>query len=110
MPDLVVVEVDQLLRARSGSVAARAFLAAVVAGEHTVKFLTASTLRRAAEFDARYGDLDLGIVDAAVMALAERERLPVLTFDFEHFRATRPSRGFWQLVVDEPRYRAATCR
>ena len=38
------------------------------------------------------------------MAVAERDDLPILTFDFEHFRATRPRRGFWQLVVDEARY------
>jgi hypothetical protein len=38
------------------------------------------------------------------MALAERHDLPILTFDFEHFRATRPRRGYWRLVVDEARY------
>lgn len=36
--------------------------------------------------------------------MAERHELPILTFDFEHFRATRPERGFWQLVIDEARY------
>jgi len=34
------------------------------------------------------------------MALAEEQDLPILTFDFEHVRATRPRRGYWQLVVD----------
>ncbi len=38
------------------------------------------------------------------MAIAERHRLPVLTFDFAHFRATRPESGHWRLVVDESRY------
>jgi len=42
------------------------------------------------------------------MALAEEQDLPILTFDFEHVRATRPRRGYWQLVVDERRYREAT--
>jgi hypothetical protein len=42
------------------------------------------------------------------MAIAERDRLAVLTFDFEHFRATRPNHGFWQLVVDEHRYQTHT--
>jgi hypothetical protein len=42
------------------------------------------------------------------MAIAGRMRAPILTFDFEHFRATRPVRGFWQLAVDEARYREAT--
>jgi hypothetical protein len=38
------------------------------------------------------------------MATAERGDLPVLTFDFEHFHATRPAQGFWRLVIDEHRY------
>ena len=38
------------------------------------------------------------------MAAAERDRLPILTFDFGHFRATRPADGHWQLVIDEHRY------
>jgi hypothetical protein len=45
-----------------------------------------------------------GLVDGAVMALAERQELPILTFDFTHFRSTRPEKGFWRLVVDETRY------
>jgi uncharacterized protein len=104
VPDPVIVEVDQLLRARVGRHAARAFLASLAAGEHTVVFLTPALLRRAAGIDAKFADLDLGYTDAAVMAIAERDRLPVLTFDFAHFRATRPEHGYWQLVVDEHRY------
>ena len=77
-------------------------------GEHGVAFASARLLRRAVEFDAGFADLGLGLVDAAVMALAEQLELPILTFDFEHFRATRPRRGYWQLVVDEQRYREAT--
>lgn len=38
----------------------------------------------------------------------KRRRLPVLTFDFEDFRATRPAKGAWELVIDEGRYRQAT--
>jgi uncharacterized protein len=100
----VVVETDQLLRARVGAHAARLFLAALAAGEHEVAFLSAGLVRRAVEIDAGFGDLDLGFADAAVMAVAERHDLPILTFDFEAFRASRPRRGFWQLVVDEARY------
>lgn len=106
----VVVEVDQLLRARVDQQAARLFLQAVSRGEHTVAFLTAGLFRRAVEIDARLADLRLGITDASVMAYAERHRLPILTFDFEDFRATSPEKGFWRLVVDESRYREATRR
>jgi predicted nucleic acid-binding protein len=105
IPEPVIVEVDQLLRSRIGGHAARLFLESVAAGEHVVVNLSPALLRRAVEIDATFADLELGYTDAAVMAIAERDRLPVLTFDFEHFRATRPAHGFWQLVVDEHRYR-----
>lgn len=103
--DPVIVEVDQLLRGRLGGRAAAAFLASLVRGEHEVAFMTSGLLRRATDIDRRYEDLDLGFVDAAVMAYAERHDLPILTFDFEHFRAAPPEGGYWQLVVDEHRYR-----
>jgi predicted nucleic acid-binding protein len=108
VPDPVIVEADHLLRARLGTRTARAFLDSLVDGEHSVEYLTPGLLRRAVEFDQQYADLDLGAADGSVMACAERHRVPILTFDFEHFRATRPSRGFWQLVVDEARYRQST--
>ncbi len=107
VPEPVLVETDQLLRARVGSAAARLFLAALVAGEHTVGFLTPGLLARAAEIDARFADLDLGVADASVMAYAERNDLPILTFDFEHFRAAPPASGFWRLVVDASRFAEA---
>ena len=102
--DPVLVEADQLLRRRFGPHAARSLLASVVAGDHSVDFLTPGLLRRAVEIDAQHADLNLGLVDASVMAYAERHELPILTFDFADFRAARPARGHWRLVVDEARY------
>lgn len=32
---------------------------------------------------------------------------PILTFDFEDFRAAPPKDGYWRLVVDEERYQKA---
>jgi uncharacterized protein len=110
IPDAVIIEVDHLLRARVGAQAARLFLAAVVDGEHRVGYSTPALLRRAVELDNRFADVGLGIADASVMAYAERHRLPILTFDFEHFRATNPASTYWRLVVDEARYRDATGR
>lgn len=100
----VVVEVDHLLRARLGPEVARRFLGALTSGQHTAVFMSPGLLRRAAEIDARFADLDLGLVDASVMAFAERHELPILTFDFEDFRATTPEHGYWRLVVDEGDY------
>jgi predicted nucleic acid-binding protein len=110
VPDPVIVEVDQLARSRIGAHAARLFLAALEGGEHEVAHLSTGVLRRAIELDRRFGALDLGLADATVMALAERHGLPILTFDFAHFRATKPARGHWRLVVDEARYAESTGR
>jgi predicted nucleic acid-binding protein len=107
--DLVVlepikVETDHLLRGRVDAHSARMFLGALVAGEHEAAFLTPALLRRAVEFDDRYADLDLGLTDGSVMVFAERHGGAILTFVFERFRATRPRRGYWRLVIDQARY------
>jgi predicted nucleic acid-binding protein len=102
VPEPVVVETDQLLRARLGSHAARAFLRSISDGELTVAYLTPGLLRTAVAIDARFADVDLGFVDASVMAVADRERTPILTFDFADFRAVpRPDGTAWPLLVDE---------
>lgn len=105
--DVVMVEIDQLLRTRVGHHSARLFLAAMGQGEHSTAFLSPQLLRRAAELDSQHADLNLGFVDASLMAYAERHDLPILTFDFADFRAARPAHGHWRLVVDEARYAAA---
>lgn len=107
VPAPVATEVDQLLRSRVSGPSARAFLGALAAGEHAVEPLTVGLLAHAVAIDARFADLGLGLADATVMALAQREGIPVLTFDFRDFRAAAPDGGSWQLVVDEVRYRAA---
>lgn len=102
VPDVVLAETDALIRTRSSIHAAHEFLRAVELGEPRRSPMTDSLFRRAIEYDAAYSDLDLGLGDASVMALAEHERAPILTFDFRDFRATRPLRGgFWRLVIDE---------
>ena len=97
-----------MLRARVSLDAARAFLNSIATGEHEVGCTTPGLVRRAVEIDAHYADLDLGFVDASVMALAERHELAILTFDFPHFRATAAADGPWRLVIDEPGYAEAT--
>ncbi len=110
IPTTVLVETDYMLRSRIDTASARAFLTAVASGAHSVAFLTPGLLRRAVELDVRFSDLDLGLVDTSVMALAERHRLPILTFDFEDFRAATPRRGTWRLLIDEARYSKETGR
>lgn len=108
IPSVVLVETDYLLRSRVGVESARLFLGAVASAQHSVAYLTIELLRRATDIDAQYADLDLGLADASVMAIAERENAPVLTFDFEDFRAAPSESGPWALVVDEARYLDST--
>jgi len=108
IPSVVLAEADYLLRSRVGIESARLFLRAVASAQHSVAYMTIELLRRATDIDAHYADLDLGLTDASVMAVAEREKAPVLTFDFEDFRAAPSDSGPWQLVVDESRYLDST--
>jgi predicted nucleic acid-binding protein len=99
----VVVEVDILARRWVGAEPARRFLAAIASGVHDRVVLDDALWRRALEIDATFADVNLGLVDCSVMALAEERRLPVFTFDFRAFRAVPgPARGKnWRLVVEE---------
>ena len=101
--DTVLAETDKLIRRRGGIRSARRLLAAVAGGAHRAAFLSPGLLGRAAELDTHYADLDLGLVDASIMAYAERHDLPIFTFDFRHFRATESERGPWRLLVSESR-------
>lgn len=104
LPSPVLVEADYLIRSRVGASAARAFLESIAAGTHEVAYMTAGLMRRATELDAKYADLNLGFVDASVMAIAERRELPIFTFDFRGFRATESAKGPWPLAIDERIY------
>jgi predicted nucleic acid-binding protein len=104
VPSPVMVEVDHLARKRVGDEAARRFLKAVARGAHEVAYMTSGLMRRAVEMDAKYADLSLGLVDASVMAIAERHQMPIFTFDFTDFRATESADGPWRLAIDEHAY------
>jgi len=107
IPTPVLAEVDHLVRKRSGSATARGLMRSIARGTFETEPLTSGLLRRAVEIDARYADLELGLVDTAVMAIAERHRFPVFTFDFTDFRATESADGPWPLLLDENTYRKA---
>ena len=55
---------------------------------------TEADAARCKELLLKYEDLDLGLVDAAVVATAERLNIRrILTVDERDFRAVRPARG-----------------
>jgi len=68
------------------------FLDDLLAGVYRVEPPTGTDLARCRELQARYADLTLGVVDASVVALAERlGESKVATLDQRHFRAVRPT-------------------
>ena len=61
-----------------------AFVADLIADRFTLQY-AAEDLPRARALIERYADLPLGLVDAAVIACAERNGGRVLTLDLRHF-------------------------
>lgn len=104
IPIPVLVEFDHLASKRVGHWATRSFLKATARGEREISYMSDEVMRRAVEFDSKYADLNLGLVDSCVMAIAERHDLPILTFDFRDFRATKSAAGPWRLAIDENVY------
>jgi predicted nucleic acid-binding protein len=88
VPWAVLPEVDYLLGAHLGSRAQDAFLTDLGRGEWVVDWGGEADLRRANEIATRYRALRLGLVDAAVIAAAERLRASAIaTLDLRHFGA-----------------------
>jgi uncharacterized protein len=91
VPALVVTEVSYLLADRIGAHAELAFARSLAEAELVVEPVLDSDWERIAELTETYLDLPLGIVDASIVALAERRGLDVIaTLDQRHFRAVRP--------------------
>jgi hypothetical protein len=91
VPALVLAELDHWCGRRLNPDAWLVFLDDVLAGVYRVEPPTGVDLARCRGLQAAYRDLELGVVDASVVALAERlgER-KVATLDQRHFRTVRP--------------------
>lgn len=91
VPAPVLVELDHLARARRLSGAIDAVLAAVEDGSLVVAPLDLEDYARVRALVARYADQPLSLVDAAVVAIAERlEQTVIATLDRRHFSVIRP--------------------
>jgi predicted nucleic acid-binding protein len=86
-----LVEVDYWIRKRLQPEVWSIFVEDIARGAYRLEHLTAEDLERVVELQADYADLDLGMVDAAVIAACERlgER-KVATLDRRHFGVVRP--------------------
>jgi predicted nucleic acid-binding protein len=94
IPSVALGEIDYLLRVRLGNRALLQFLADIDHGAFQIEPLTREDLRRCSALVAKYENLDLGLCDSAVVAIAERLGIErILTVDERDFRAIRSSRG-----------------
>lgn len=92
VPALVLAEVDYWCSRRLPPEAWLIFLDDVVAGVYRVEPPTGADLARCRDLQAGDADLALGVVDASVIALAERlGEHKVATLDQRHFQAVRPA-------------------
>ncbi len=91
VPSAVLGELDYLLREFLGVDAELDFLDGLSSGALSLEPTTSTDVSRCRELIATYRDLDLGLVDSAVIATAERlDVRRVLTVDERDFRAVRP--------------------
>ena len=91
IPSPVLVEVDYWARKRIGPEAFRVLAEDLAAGAYRLLNLDEDDLLRAADLESTYADLDLGFVDAAVIATCERfGEAKVATLDRRHFSVVRP--------------------
>ena len=94
IPAPVSAEVDYLLGQRLGRRARLAFLSDLAAGRFQVICLDAADYQLVMQYEERYADLDVGLADLSVVALAHRFGTNrIMTFDQRHFRALGPPGG-----------------
>lgn len=94
LPAPTLGEIDYLLRARLGNAALLRFLIDIQEGAFTVEALTLAEFARCAALIEKYSDLDLGLADASVAAIAERTPgSRVLTVDQRDFGVIRAANG-----------------
>ena len=100
--DLVLAKLDYLLLKRLGPDAEIAFVEQLVEGALLRELVTDADLAHAAAINLKYRDLELGLTDTALMAVAERlGPAPVLTLDRRHFAPFRTKRrGALKLLLE----------
>ena len=100
VPALVLAEVDWHLRKRREDMGR--LLKEVTQGAYAYEPMMFDDVERAAEVDSKFADLRLGIVDASIVALAERldvRRILTIDRDFAVVRMGKRWRKGFELVV-----------
>ncbi len=90
LPWAILPEVDYLVGSHVGRGAQHAWLADLADGLFTVEWGVPGDFDRALALTREYADLDLGLVDGIVIAVAERiEAEAIATLDLRDFGAVR---------------------
>lgn len=91
LPSAILAEIDYMLGVRLAPQAARDFLTAIESGFFMVESFTREDATYCGALIDRYKSLNLGLADAAVMAVAERHHAPdILSLDNRHFGVVKP--------------------
>jgi uncharacterized protein len=87
----VLAELDYLVNSRAGVAAELRVLEDVANRIYRLAEFTARDVARATEVVTQYKDLNIDLVDASIVILADRyDTTRVLTLDERHFRAMKP--------------------
>jgi predicted nucleic acid-binding protein len=89
LPWAILPEVDYLAASRLGSKSARLWRADLASGAFAVEWGQPRDLAAAEALTVRHASLDLGLVDAVVMAIAERRKADIATLDLRDFASVR---------------------
>ena len=90
LPWAILPEVDYLVTSELGARAQEAFLTDVAEGSFAVEYGKQEDVVRAHAIARKYRALGLGLVDAVVIAIAERVRAEAIaTLDLRHFGAVK---------------------
>ncbi len=91
IPSSVIPEACYLLNKFLGSLAEEKFIDSLANREITIEHFNINDLSRCVELLKKYRDLNIGFVDASVIAIAERLKIDkILTTDRKHFSAIKP--------------------
>jgi predicted nucleic acid-binding protein len=94
VPAPVATEVDHILGVRGGRAPRVAFVEDIVAGRFLIECLTDDDWSTILDLERRYADLDPGLADLSIVAVAGRLGIVrIATFDQRDFRTLRPVRG-----------------
>jgi predicted nucleic acid-binding protein len=94
LPSPVIPEVDHLLGRRLGAKSRLLFYTGIVDGYYLVADLPRDAYARIVDLNRQFADIDLGFVDAAIVALAESLGVVrVATTDRRHFTPVATARS-----------------